>query len=75
MEDGERINLECEATGDPPLSIIWKNNGKVLKRGNTSTVLQIPNVQLKDAGTYTCNATNQVGSDFHRVKMRVIRCK
>lgn len=73
VEDGERINLECEATGDPPLSIIWKNNGKVLKRGNTSTVLQIPNVRLKDAGTYTCNATNQVGSDFHRVKIRVVR--
>lgn len=75
VEDGETVNLECDAVGDPPLSITWENNGKVLKRGNTSIVLHIPNVRLRDAGTFTCSATNQVGSVFHRVKMRVVQCK
>ncbi|XP_022790268.1 uncharacterized protein LOC111329763 isoform X1 [Stylophora pistillata] len=73
VEDGDTVSLECDAVGDPPLSITWQNNGKVLKRGNTSIVLQIPNVRLKDGGTFTCNATNQAGFDFHRVKLRVVR--
>ena len=35
----------------------------------------VPNIELKDAGTYVCIAKNPVGTASYSVHVRVVRCK
>ena len=35
----------------------------------------VPNIELKDAGTYVCKAKNLGGTASYSVQVRVVRCK
>ena len=35
----------------------------------------VPNIELKDAGTYVCKAKNLEGTASYSVQVRVVRCK
>ena len=35
----------------------------------------VPNIELKDAGTYICKAKNPVGTASYSIHVRVVRCK
>ena len=73
MEEGDNATLQCTATGIPLPSIIWtKDNRQLL---NESTALVVPNIELKDAGTYVCKAKNLGGTASYSVQVRVVRCK
>ena len=66
--EGSAVNLVCEATaGDLPISYSWTGpNGEELSSiGNVSVTLFAP----EDYGTYTCTATNQVGSNISQVEV------
>ncbi|XP_038076283.1 basement membrane-specific heparan sulfate proteoglycan core protein-like isoform X2 [Patiria miniata] len=70
---GESVTFECRARGDPEPVIMWsRENGEppitVIIRGGMMT---IPQVQLQDAGTYLCTATNIVGSQTSKVILYV----
>jgi len=75
---GDTATLECQSTSAAHTSVSWRFNGDDLLgydsdkyRINsipisttlTQEILMIVNVILSDAGVYTCEATNEAGSD------------
>lgn len=71
VDQGSDIELEGIVDGYPQPSVTWTKNGNDLesKDGKLSITfelnhakLQLFNVDVKDAGRYTCKASNSVGS-------------
>jgi hypothetical protein len=65
---GRTINKTCSATGNPLPDVVWTRtkdpNREILKRGKGRALLVVKDVQEKDLGNYTCNATNSIKSDI-----------
>ena len=59
---GEQLQLNCLSEGGPVLEYTWLLSGDLIPNANTST-LTINNVNTTHAGDYTCNVTNDVGTD------------
>lgn len=75
-DEEDDLRLHCNASGDPKPMITWSKDGTpLLQNSSSSAVLQIPNLRQRDAGTYTCTATNKAGSASHSMVVRVVRCK
>ena len=85
--EGQTVVFTCQATGEPLPNISWSfndisiNNEINLNKYYTSrssiditvtSTLTIMNVELSDAGTYTCNATNVVSNDTSSGVLTVI---
>ncbi|XP_014015728.2 hemicentin-1 [Salmo salar] len=66
---GHPISLSCESNAIPPPRLSWYREGHTLSTADGvvllpgGQVLQIPRVQLEDAGKYTCQAVNEAGED------------
>lgn len=58
---GATVQFTVIASGSPAPTFQWRKNGAAIS-GATTTTLSLPNVQLSDAGSYTCVATNSAGS-------------
>ncbi|XP_068104559.1 hemicentin-2 [Hyperolius riggenbachi] len=62
------VELKCDAKGSPPPSITWFKDKRPIVSSSRATYrdggrsLQLSRVQLSDAGTYTCKATNNAGN-------------
>ncbi|KAM9571249.1 fibroblast growth factor receptor-like 1 isoform 1-T1 [Salvelinus alpinus] len=64
---GSSIKLPCPVEGDPPPLIMWTKDGRNIHSGWTRfrilrLGLKIKEVEVEDAGTYICKATNGFGS-------------
>ena len=59
---GEQLQLNCSSEGAPLLEYTWIFSGDIIPNVNTST-LTISNVNTTHAGDYTCNVTNDAGTD------------
>ncbi|XP_078042862.1 uncharacterized protein LOC144473128 isoform X2 [Augochlora pura] len=70
VDQGSDVVLEGIIDGYPPPSITWSKNGQELKSRDGLMIsyahnhirLELKNVNVKDAGRYTCTASNDVGS-------------
>nr|XP_033332552.1 uncharacterized protein LOC117223969 isoform X8 [Megalopta genalis] len=70
VDQGTDVVLEGIIDGYPPPSITWSKNGQELKSKDGLAIsyahnhirLELKNVNVKDAGRYTCSANNDVGS-------------
>ncbi|KAK2914635.1 hypothetical protein Q8A73_005229 [Channa argus] len=65
------VKLECFALGNPVPEISWRRTSGVpfpskVKMKNSHAVLEIPNFQQEDAGTYECMAENRRGKNAVR---------
>ncbi|KAL1419267.1 hypothetical protein MTO96_005359 [Rhipicephalus appendiculatus] len=61
---GEKVSLNCKATGCPELSVQWTINGTLFNgtKGNTNRfVFRLRNIQKNDSGVYNCNVSNSRG--------------
>ena len=78
-EGSDLATFTCQATGKPVPTISWYFNDVMINESdankymiistslNTTTTentLTVYNVTSSDVGTYTCNATNTIGSDI-----------
>lgn len=83
---GESAKLECNATGDQPLTVNWfKEDTKLSKRGGenfeiyetmgsngVNSVLVIRGVNRADGLTYKCVGENEYGNDDRNIKLVVV---
>uniref|UniRef100_A0A3B3QCJ3 Neuregulin 2 n=1 Tax=Paramormyrops kingsleyae TaxID=1676925 RepID=A0A3B3QCJ3_9TELE len=71
LEEGDRLALKCEATGNPGPAYTWYKDGSELKKSKEIKIksskknsrVQINRVKLEDAGNYTCVAENLLGKE------------
>ena len=59
---GEQLQFNCSSEGGPVLNYTWLLSGNIIPNANTST-LTIDNVNTTHAGDYTCNVTNDAGTE------------
>ena len=85
-KSGESAKLECNATGDQPLTVNWfKEDSKLSKRGGenyeiyetmtnggVNSVLVIRTVGRADGLTYKCIGENEYGNDERLIKLLVV---
>ena len=63
---GEQLQLNCLSEGGPVLEYAWLLLGDTILNANTNT-LTIDNVNTTHAGDYTCNVTNDAGTDSNTI--------
>uniref|UniRef100_A0A8C2HJA1 Contactin-5 n=1 Tax=Cyprinus carpio TaxID=7962 RepID=A0A8C2HJA1_CYPCA len=72
---GITVRLECFALGNPVPTITWrKMSGNIPKKARlrkSQAVLEIPNIQLEDSGSYECKAENTRGGTAFRGHLQV----
>ncbi|OCT93246.1 contactin-5 isoform X1 [Xenopus laevis] len=72
---GTTVKMECFALGNPVPTISWRKvSGFIPSKARlrkAQAVLEIPNVQLEDAGTYECKAENSRGKNAFRGQLQV----
>ena len=61
---GEQLQLNCSSEGGPILEYSWLFSGDII--ANTSALI-IDNVNTTHAGDYSCNATNDAGTDSDNI--------
>ena len=80
-EEGSKLTLFCNATGNPAPIILWTKDGSSI--GNNSRIsfsipgrlLIISNANRTDSGHYRCVANNSLGNDTSNVTNVDIQCK
>ncbi|KAL9887979.1 irregular chiasm C-roughest protein-like isoform 4-T17 [Glossina fuscipes fuscipes] len=60
-EDKDALVLRCVADANPPASIVWRRAGRS-EIASLQETLQLRPVGRRDAGLYTCQAQNSVGT-------------
>ncbi|XP_076878588.1 matrix-remodeling-associated protein 5 [Brachyhypopomus gauderio] len=75
---GQSVQMKCDATGEPPPTIIWisPNNEMITSSSVKYQVLNdgtliIKKVALSDQGKYACVARNSAGDDIKNLKLQV----
>ncbi|TKS83011.1 Pro-neuregulin-2, membrane-bound isoform [Collichthys lucidus] len=73
VEEGNKLTVKCEATGNPSPTYRWFKDGNELKKSKKSEVrirsnkknsrVQISRAKLEDSGNYTCVVENPLGKD------------
>ncbi|XP_050948713.1 neuregulin 2a isoform X6 [Labeo rohita] len=72
VDEGSRLIVRCEASGNPTPQYKWYKDGaelkkskeiKISKNGRKTSKVQISSVKLEDSGNYTCVAENILGKD------------
>lgn len=76
---GSLVTLVCEAHGVPSPTLTWKKDSKplslrqnMLLHDGEETRFQLINVQLEDAGLYSCIAKNQAGTSTKTFNLTVL---
>ncbi|XP_068734046.1 fibroblast growth factor receptor 3-like isoform X2 [Montipora capricornis] len=61
VKEGQSVTLRCQSDGFPSPSFSWRFNGNTIN-GALNNEFLVANAEVKDAGNYTCIATNIRGS-------------
>uniref|UniRef100_A0A8C3PW12 Hemicentin 1 n=1 Tax=Chrysolophus pictus TaxID=9089 RepID=A0A8C3PW12_CHRPC len=77
VQAGHRVDIPCSAQGNPLPAITWFRGSSAVPidsgqpTHSLDGVLSISNVQLSNAGTYRCIATNAAGTDTSETTIQV----
>ena len=63
---GDQLQLNCSSEGGPQLKYTWTHSGNIITNAN-SNILTINNINTSDVGNYTCNVSNNAGSDNNTI--------
>ncbi|CAG5110648.1 Oidioi.mRNA.OKI2018_I69.chr2.g5030.t1.cds [Oikopleura dioica] len=74
-----KVDLECQISGNPMPSIKWKKNGEELRSedgeitvSGTTSVLSVKAAKQTDSATYQCEAENSIGNIATAVRVLII---
>ena len=72
-KEGDRVEMGCQVTGSPQPRVRWERVGAEMPRNveYRDNYLILPAVKLDDSGVYRCVASNQAGSVYAQVVLRV----
>ncbi|XP_035580991.1 sialic acid-binding Ig-like lectin 10 [Zalophus californianus] len=74
-EKGQFLRLHCAADSQPPATLSWALEDRVLLRshpqGSGPLELVLPGVKPGDSGCYTCRAENRLGSQSRTLDLSV----
>ena len=83
-EEGEATTASCMWSGDPPPTVQWFKDGRLLVEfelpshvritpvsSGMGSKLEILEAELDDTGDYTCNVSSPVGFDFQVNRLEV----
>ena len=69
---GQRVEIKCQATGDPSPNTTWHFESTSGNRVvSTTSVLLLHSLQNHNKGNYCCEATNAVGNDKRCVQVGI----
>ncbi|XP_075393392.1 sialic acid-binding Ig-like lectin 10 [Tenrec ecaudatus] len=75
VQKGQYLRLRCEADGQPPAMLSWVLDNRVLSTSSLTRSgpleLELPQVGARDAGRYTCQAENRLGSQHSWLNLSV----
>ena len=63
---GDQLQLNCSSEGGPQLEYTWTFSDSIITNAN-SNILTIDNITTSNGGNYTCNVTNNAGSDNNTI--------
>ena len=75
--EGDDVDLFCDATATPPASLTWLKDGRKLAAATSGHVtlagnrVQVRGVRRSDAGVYSCTFKNVAGTASHLIKLVV----
>jgi len=80
MKDGDPVLLTCRVTGADKFDVVWLHNDKEIKpskdfeygSSGDKRTLKIAEIFPEDAGTYTCEAFNDVDTTYSTCSLVVI---
>ncbi|KAH8292457.1 hypothetical protein KR054_010297, partial [Drosophila jambulina] len=72
-EDKDALVLRCVADANPPASIVWRRAGRS-EIASLQETLQLRPVGRRDAGLYTCQAQNSVGTSEQLSVQLDVKC-
>ena len=67
LRAGDKLVLNCRATGLPPPQVTWARSGRVFR----NDTLIVNRVNKRDGGLYLCKAHSIAGEDIMRIFVRV----
>ena len=67
LRAGDKLVLNCKATGLPPPQVTWARSGRVLR----NHTLVVNRVNKRDGGLYLCKAHSTAGEDSMKIFVRV----
>lgn len=74
-EVGNTVILPCNVTANPEAAVVWEREGVGLPENRSVAIptlgLVIDTAQLQDTGSYTCKATNILGSNAKTIILEV----
>lgn len=73
LEEGENITIICSSDGTPAELTISRQsqNAQTGGQSQSAALLNIPSIQTTDAGTYICEAKNDIGIERSTIDIRV----
>jgi len=79
VSQGGKIKLKCKVAGSPTPKVTWLKNGRPLrndirisiKNKRKRSILRLSGAQGRDAGKYTCRATNVLGEQSQTTSISV----
>ena len=72
VTEGESVPLVCVATGHPSPTVTWTKGGRTVRVNGDATIVKSTR---RDAGDYSCTATNGVGESKTVTVTVEILCK
>ena len=77
QQEGDTVDMFCEATAAPAPSLTWRKDGRELLPTSDDRIrvygnrVQLRRLQRTDGGAYSCTFTNVVGQASHVIKLVV----
>ncbi|KAF4529269.1 hypothetical protein B566_EDAN016939 [Ephemera danica] len=69
---GEKVEIRCEAAGDPMPTITWTKNGIYTPALSGQKVVTFHSAKVTDTGNFGCNASSEIGHVYKDIAINIL---